>query len=316
MSCTGGERGDVLNPQLSPAGRGRSSTACRQYAAEMAGRGARSGVQPPVARLRRLGPARGRPAAPAARRAASRSSRWRRPSAPLVQLVREFRPHVITTYDPIGRLPAPRPHHVPPRVGRGVRRRRATRSATAGTASRGTPLEAVLQPRLLARADAGGARRASWPPGRSRRSATGSTRVQAREVPERRGDHAASSAPTYFPQRDDALRAHATQIDPDGFFFAVPRELEVAQWPTEEYELASPACHCPCALPRGRPVRGLRGGPPHEPVLAGAVLSRRAVADPAVGQLTTEARPWVSPGFLGFLFTFALAVAWSSCSCR
>lgn len=41
----------------------------------------------------------------------------------------------------------------------------------------------------------------------------------------------------YFPQRDAALRAHATQIDPDGFFFALPRELEAKIWPWEEYEL-------------------------------------------------------------------------------
>jgi mycothiol S-conjugate amidase len=42
----------------------------------------------------------------------------------------------------------------------------------------------------------------------------------------------------YFAQRDDALRAHATQIDPDGFFFATPLEWQQRLWPTEEYELA------------------------------------------------------------------------------
>ena len=42
----------------------------------------------------------------------------------------------------------------------------------------------------------------------------------------------------YFPQRDDALRAHATQIDPNGMFFAVPLEWQQRLWPTEEYELA------------------------------------------------------------------------------
>jgi mycothiol S-conjugate amidase len=42
----------------------------------------------------------------------------------------------------------------------------------------------------------------------------------------------------YYPQRDASLRAHATQIDPDGFFFAVPRDLERAVWPWDEYELA------------------------------------------------------------------------------
>lgn len=42
----------------------------------------------------------------------------------------------------------------------------------------------------------------------------------------------------WFPQRDAALRAHATQIDPDGFFFAVPRDLEARAWPYDEFELA------------------------------------------------------------------------------
>lgn len=42
----------------------------------------------------------------------------------------------------------------------------------------------------------------------------------------------------YFPVRDDALRAHATQIDPNGPFFVVPMEWQQRLWPTEEYELA------------------------------------------------------------------------------
>src|ERR1700754_5211755 len=42
----------------------------------------------------------------------------------------------------------------------------------------------------------------------------------------------------YFSQRDDALRAHATQIDPSGDFFAAPIEWQQRLWPTEEFELA------------------------------------------------------------------------------
>jgi mycothiol S-conjugate amidase len=42
----------------------------------------------------------------------------------------------------------------------------------------------------------------------------------------------------YFSQRDDALRAHATQIDPNGDFFAAPIEWQQRLWPTEEFELA------------------------------------------------------------------------------
>jgi len=42
----------------------------------------------------------------------------------------------------------------------------------------------------------------------------------------------------YFHVRDDALRAHETQIDPDSAWFAVPRDLEAQVWATEDYELA------------------------------------------------------------------------------
>lgn len=42
----------------------------------------------------------------------------------------------------------------------------------------------------------------------------------------------------YFGQRDEALLAHATQIDPEGMFFRVPLDVQRQVWPTEEFELA------------------------------------------------------------------------------
>lgn len=42
----------------------------------------------------------------------------------------------------------------------------------------------------------------------------------------------------WFEVRDDALRAHATQVDPDGFWFRVPLDIQRAVWPTEDFELA------------------------------------------------------------------------------
>ncbi len=41
----------------------------------------------------------------------------------------------------------------------------------------------------------------------------------------------------FFEVRDEALRAHATQIDPDGPWFAVPLAIQKLGWPTEDYEL-------------------------------------------------------------------------------
>ena len=43
----------------------------------------------------------------------------------------------------------------------------------------------------------------------------------------------------YFGVRYQALLAHATQIDPDGFWFSIPREIQTSVWPTEDYELVS-----------------------------------------------------------------------------
>jgi mycothiol S-conjugate amidase len=51
----------------------------------------------------------------------------------------------------------------------------------------------------------------------------------------------------FFAQRDDALRAHATQIDPKGDFFHAPIEWQQRLWPTEEFELAR--SRVPVSLP-------------------------------------------------------------------
>lgn len=45
-------------------------------------------------------------------------------------------------------------------------------------------------------------------------------------------------AADYFHIRDAALKAHATQIEPDGRWFAVSIELQRKAWPTEDFQLA------------------------------------------------------------------------------
>jgi len=42
----------------------------------------------------------------------------------------------------------------------------------------------------------------------------------------------------WFERRDAALLAHATQVDPNGWFFAVPLDVQREAWPTEDFELA------------------------------------------------------------------------------
>jgi mycothiol S-conjugate amidase len=57
---------------------------------------------------------------------------------------------------------------------------------------------------------------------------------------EDRADHMTTRVPAgeYFQTRDDALRAHATQVDPDGFWFRVPLDVQREIWPTDDFELA------------------------------------------------------------------------------
>ncbi len=42
----------------------------------------------------------------------------------------------------------------------------------------------------------------------------------------------------FFDHRDAALLAHHTQVDPAGLWFAVPRDVERDVWPTEDFQLA------------------------------------------------------------------------------
>ncbi len=42
----------------------------------------------------------------------------------------------------------------------------------------------------------------------------------------------------WFPTRDQALIAHATQVDPNGRWFTCPIDLQQQVWPTEDFQLA------------------------------------------------------------------------------
>ena len=43
---------------------------------------------------------------------------------------------------------------------------------------------------------------------------------------------------TWFGARDAALLAHATQVDPNGRWFALPVEVQREVWATEDFQLA------------------------------------------------------------------------------
>jgi mycothiol S-conjugate amidase len=60
----------------------------------------------------------------------------------------------------------------------------------------------------------------------------------------------------YFPVRDRALLAHATQIDPDGPWFHVPLDVQRSVWPTEDFELVQ--SHVETELPEDDLFAGVR----------------------------------------------------------
>jgi mycothiol S-conjugate amidase len=59
-----------------------------------------------------------------------------------------------------------------------------------------------------------------------------------------------------FPIRDQALIAHATQVDPTGRWFACPIELQQSAWPTEDFQLAR--SEVPTSLPESDLFAGIR----------------------------------------------------------
>ena len=184
-------------------------------------------------------------------------------AAPLVRLVRDFQPHVILTYDESGGYPHPdhiKTHQVaveafeaagPDRYpeARGMGAGGGSRSPPCGPGGRpcgGEPWQpskmyyfvtfhqakyAALHEELLRRElespyteiFAEWEERARKRLERGQRTLEITTRVAAAD---------------YFGVRDDALRAHATQIDPNSSWFACPREVERVAWPTEDYHLA------------------------------------------------------------------------------
>jgi mycothiol S-conjugate amidase len=152
----------------------------------------------------------------------------------LVRVIREFRPHVLTTYDEKGGYPHPdhvRCHEISvaafdaaadpsayPDAGEpwqtqklyyhfGANRKRFEALDAA-------MVEHGLEPQYAEWL-------AKWPADDSRQHRM-TTRVACAE---------------YFPVRDQALLAHATQIDPEGHWFSVPLKLHQQAWPTEDYEL-------------------------------------------------------------------------------
>ncbi len=246
-TCTGGERGDILNPKLDTAGRREDIAFLR--AREMERARDILGIEQVWLGFVDSGLPEGDPLPPLPEgcfavqdvdQAAGR----------LVQVIREFRPQVVTTYDENGGYP--HPDH--------IQCHRVTVAAVRDAADptkwpeHGEPWQVAklyyhmgFHRRRFERLD-------------ELLHEHGHERVYAERLA-RMDDHLTQRLTTfvpcaeYFHVRDEALRAHATQVDPDGFWFAVPLEIQKLGWPTEDYQLVKSMV--PVTLPEDDLFAGL-----------------------------------------------------------
>ena len=223
-TCTDGSRGDIQNPAMEGEPHPKRDMAGARRL-EMDARGQGPGRPAALAGLRRFGAAGRRSAAAAAGRllrhaAAGAGRRAAGPAGPRLQAAGD--PQLRRER----RLPAPGPHHGAPRRRRGLRSRRGPGPVPGNRGGLGAQ-QAVLRPRLQPGTvprpalRAGGSRPAvartpnGWPPG---------WKPTPRGTPRRAPTHPTTTqieCGDFFEARDDALRAHRTQVDPEGFFFAV-----------------------------------------------------------------------------------------------
>ncbi|WP_422115294.1 mycothiol conjugate amidase Mca [Brachybacterium sp. UNK5269] len=232
ITCTGGERGDVLNPRLQGDPSITPEVLPEIRREEMKRAQEILGVHHEWLGFVDSGLPEGDPLPPLpagsfATIPAEEAAR------PLVEAVRRLRPHVMTTYDENGGYP--HPDHIQvnrislaafdlaadpdfaPVLGEpweiaklyyinGFHRQRFA-AVSRHLRAEGTPNEELEQ--MLQRYDESHDRLLT-------------TRIDVRD---------------YLAVRDDALRAHATQVDPEGPFFRIPHTAETAAWGTEDYEL-------------------------------------------------------------------------------
>lgn len=238
LTSTGGERGDIINPAMNLPGVKENMTNIRRE--EMAEAVKALGVE-----QRWLGhidsglpdpDPEGRPMKELLPKGCFALISDDEVAQEYVEVIREFRPHVIITYDENGGYP--HPDHLM------VHRASMIAWEKAGDANYhpelGQPWEAkklyfshgfVYQRMkmfhdLLVKENKPspyGSMMERWEKGFGDIMARVTTQVECAE---------------YFPNREAALRAHATQIDPAGAFLATSVEVQQRLWPTEEFELA------------------------------------------------------------------------------
>jgi mycothiol S-conjugate amidase len=172
---------------------------------------------------------------------------------PLIRIVRTFRPHVITTYDENGGYPHP-DHIMCHKISMEAFEASADPERYPGTGEPWQPLKLYYHQTFHKR----------------RFQSLHDVMVEAGlespyserlETWEEADDHfkritTQVRCGDYFDIRDQCLLSHETQVDPTSFWFACPTELQAKAWPTEDYELAR--SHIESASPEDDLFAGVR----------------------------------------------------------
>jgi mycothiol S-conjugate amidase len=257
-SCTGGERGDIQNPALEG-----NPHAVRDMAGlrrrEMATAVAALKIEHTWLGFVDSGLPEGDPLPPLPSGCFALQP-VERAAAPLVRLIRRFQPQVLVSYDEKGGYPHP-DHIMAHRIA-------AHAYATAGDPDQYPDLGEPWQPSKLyydlafnpqrfralhfALEEAG-----LQSPYAERIAAWQEADAEGHQPPVSRHPTTTQiDCGDYFEFREEALRAHASQVDPNGFFFAVSSEMQRKVWPWEDYALIDSKVET--SLPENDLFAGLR----------------------------------------------------------
>jgi mycothiol S-conjugate amidase len=231
VTCTGGERGDILNPAMErPEIKANIATVRME---EMNRAREILGVEQSWLGFVDSGFPEGDPLPPLPADCFAVQP-LEVASEPLVRAVREFQPHVILTYDEKGGYP--HPDHVKcHEISMEAFEAAGDPDRYPGTGEPWQPLKlyyhlTFTKDRLVALHEAMVAAEIESPYADWLKRFDDQPQPWEITTRVRCGD--------YFEARDQALLAHATQIDPNGSWFACPLEVQREAWPTEDYHLA------------------------------------------------------------------------------
>lgn len=232
VTCTGGERGSVLNPALQGDPHIEANIASiRQQ--EMAAARAILGIDQEWLGFVDSGLPEGDPLPPLPDGCFGLTD-VTEGTERLVAAIRRFRPHVMTTYDENGGYPHP-DHIMTHRISVAAFDAAGDPDAFPDAGEPWQPLKLYY--------DIGFSRRRMMAFHESFVSRGEESPYQ--EMLEGWADRPDNTdrittrvdCADWFPRRDAALKAHATQVDPLGRWFRMPMEQQRQIWPTEDYQL-------------------------------------------------------------------------------